>query len=126
MIVNVCGSCGRMRQNLSPHCNSTRKAAELAYGRVVEQARHAVLLTDYHAPDTLDGRFELICPHAFLYRHRLGAEQPQANRPRQSFLDRMFADFDRTLRGMGTGDLSLAKHVERKARAFYGHILAHE
>ena len=37
----------------------------------------------------------------------------------------MFADFDRTLREMGTGDLSLGKHVERMARAFRGRIRAH-
>jgi cytochrome b pre-mRNA-processing protein 3 len=93
---------------------------------VVEQARQSVFLTEYRAPDTLDGRYGLICLHAFLYLHRLGAEQPQANRLCQSLFDRMFADFDRTLRGMGTGDLSLGKHVERMARAFYGRILAHE
>jgi cytochrome b pre-mRNA-processing protein 3 len=106
--------------------NSTQKSAELAYRRVVEEARQSVYLTDYRAPDTLDGRFELICLHAFLYLHRLGAEQPQANRLCQSSFGRMFADFDRTLREMGTGDLSLEKHVERMARAFYGCILARE
>ena len=70
---------------------------------MVEQARQPVFLTDYRAPDTLGGRFALICQHAFLYLHRLAAEQPQANRLCQSFFDRMFANFDRTLRGMGAG-----------------------
>lgn len=106
--------------------NATRKAADLAYWRVVEQARQPVFFTDYRVPDTLDGRFELICLHAFLYLHRLRAEQPRANRLSQSFFDRMFADFDRSLREMGTGDLSVGKHVKRMARAFYGRILAYE
>ena len=70
---------------------------------MVEQARQPAFLTDYRAPDTLDGRCELIRLHAFLYLDRLGAEQPQANRLCQSLFDRMFADFDRILRGMGTG-----------------------
>ena len=38
----------------------------------------------------------------------------------------MFADFDRSLREMGTGDLSVGKHVKRMAYAFYGRILAYE
>jgi cytochrome b pre-mRNA-processing protein 3 len=38
----------------------------------------------------------------------------------------MFADFDRALREMGTGDLSVGKHVKRMARAFYGRIRAYE
>jgi len=103
-----------------------RDAAELAYGRVVEQARRPVFFTDYAVPDTLDGRFELICLHAFLYLHRLKVERPLANRLCQAFFDRMFADFDRALREMGTGDLSVGKQVKRMARAFFGRICAYE
>jgi cytochrome b pre-mRNA-processing protein 3 len=103
-----------------------RQCAELAYQRVVEQARQPVFFTDYGVPDTLDGRFELICLHAFLYLDRLRAERPQANRLCQIFFDRMFADFDRSLREMGTGDLSVGKHVKQMARAFYGRILAYQ
>jgi len=103
-----------------------RDAAELAYGRVVEQARRPVFFTDYGVPDTLDGRFELICLHAFLYLHRLKAERPLANRLCQAFFDMMFADFDRALREMGTGDLNVGKQVKRMARAFFGRICAYE
>jgi cytochrome b pre-mRNA-processing protein 3 len=38
----------------------------------------------------------------------------------------MFADFDRALREIGTGDLSVGKQVKRMARAFYGRIGAYE
>ena len=106
--------------------NSTRAAANLAYRRVVEQARQPIFFIHYGVPDTLDGRFELICVHAFLYLHRLKGEPPPATRLCQSFFDEMFADFDRALREMGTGDLSVAKHVKRMARAFYGRIRAYE
>jgi cytochrome b pre-mRNA-processing protein 3 len=111
--------------SLSGH-NSAREAAEIAYRRVVEQARQPVFFSDYGVPDTLDGRFELICLHAFLYLHRLKADRPLASRFCQSFFDRMFADFDRSLREMGIGDLSVGKHVKRMARAFYGRILSYE
>ena len=106
--------------------NSAREAADIAYRRVVEQARQRVFFSDYGVPDTLDGRFELICLHAFVYLHRLKADRPQSSPFCQSFFDRMFADFDRSLREMGVGDLSVGKHVKRMARAFYGRILSYE
>ena len=106
--------------------SAAREAADRAYRRVLEQSRQPVFFTDYGVPDTLDGRFELICLHAFLYLHRLKTERPQAGRLCQEFFDRMFADFDRSLREMGVGDLSVGKHVKRMARAFYGRICAYE
>jgi cytochrome b pre-mRNA-processing protein 3 len=106
--------------------NSAREAADVAYRRVVEQARQTAFFAESGVPDTLDGRFELICLHAFLYLHRLKADRPQATPFCQSLFDRMFADFDRSLREMGVGDLSVGKHVKRMARAFYGRILSYE
>ena len=106
--------------------NSAREAVDIAYRRVVEQARQTVFFADYGVPDTLDGRFELICLHAFLYLHRLKVDRPEATPFCQIFFDRMFADFDRSLREMGVGDLSVGKHVKRMARAFFGRILSYE
>lgn len=103
-----------------------RAAAELAYRQVVEQARRPVFFTEYGMPDTLDGRFELICLHAFLYLHRLKPERPRASPLCQIFFDTMFADLDRALREMGTGDLSVGKQVKRMAQGFYGRIGAYE
>jgi cytochrome b pre-mRNA-processing protein 3 len=103
-----------------------RDAAALAYGRVVEQARQPVFFTGYGVPDTLDGRYELICLHAFLYLYRLKADRPRSAELSQAFFDAMFADLDRALREMGTGDLSVGKHVKRMARGFYGRIRAYQ
>src|SRR3979411_373073 len=91
--------------------------AELAYRRVVEHAREPGFFTDGGVPDTVDGRFELICLHAFLYLHRLKREQLQAAALGQRLFDTMFADFDRSLREMGTGDLSVGREVKRMAQA---------
>ena len=106
--------------------NPAQHAAELAYRRVVEQARQPGFFTDGGVPDTLDGRFELICLHAFLYLHRLKREHPQSAKLGQRFFDVMFLDFDRSLREMGTGDLSVGREVKRMAQAFYGRIAAYE
>ena len=125
-VVNVRGVCERAAVFSLSGRNSAREAAEIAYGRVVEQAREPVFFTHYGVPDTLDGRFELICLHAFLYLHRLKADRPQSSRFCQSLFDRMFADFDRSLREIGVGDLSVGKHVKRMARAFYGRVLSYD
>jgi cytochrome b pre-mRNA-processing protein 3 len=103
-----------------------QQAAELAYRRVVEQARQPGFFTDGGVPDTVDGRFELICLHAFLYLHRLKREQPGSAELGQHFFDVMFLDFDRALREMGTGDLSVGREIRRMAEAFYGRIAAYE
>ena len=105
--------------------NRDQDAAVLAYGRVVAQARRPEFFLNADIPDTIDGRFELICLHAFLYLHRLKRE-PQASVLGQRFFDLMFADFDRSLREMGTGDLSVGREVKRMAQSFYGRIAAYE
>jgi len=105
---------------------SVRDAAALAYSRVVEQSRRPGFFTDCGVPDTVDGRFELICLHAFLYLHRLKHEPQWAAPLGQRFFDTMFADFDRSLREMGTGDLSVGREIKRMAEAFYGRIAAYE
>src|SRR6266702_5266756 len=103
-----------------------REAAELAYDRIVEHARQPGFFIDGGVPDTVDGRFELICLHAFLYLHRLKREQQRAAPLGQWFFDTMFADFDRSLREMGTGDLGVGREVKRMAQAFYGRVAAYE
>jgi len=105
--------------------NHLRDAAELAYRLVVEQARRPAFFVAFGVPDTLDGRFELICLHAFLYLHRLKGE-PSAAASGQRFYDTMFADFDRSLRELGTGDLSVGRQIKRMAEALNGRIRAYE
>jgi cytochrome b pre-mRNA-processing protein 3 len=114
------------RQVVFSRRRSAREAAERAYLQVVEQARRPIFFLALGVPDTVDGRFELICLHAFLYLHRLKSEQPRAAAVSQAFFDAMFADMDRGLREMGTGDLSVGRHVKRMAQGFYGRIRAYQ
>jgi cytochrome b pre-mRNA-processing protein 3 len=103
-----------------------RDAAETAYRLVVEQARQRVFFAECGVPDTLDGRFELISLHAFLYLHRLKSERPRTTALAQAFFDTMFGDLDRTLRELGTGDLRVGREVKRMAQGFYGRIRAYQ
>src|SRR5690242_20799495 len=110
----------RPPEMLSPfRKDPVNEAAELAYRRVVGQARQPGFFLSCGVPDTIDGRFELICLHAFLYLHRLEGEQPGAARHGRRLIAAMFDDFDRSLREMGTGDLSVGREVKRMAEAFY-------
>ena len=106
--------------------NQLRDAAERAYAAVVAQSRRPEFYAALGVPDTLDGRFEVICLHAFLYLHRLKSEKAPAAALSQRFFDLMFADFDRSLREIGTGDLSVGRQVKRMAEGFYGRIRAYE
>ncbi|MGE3782795.1 MAG: ubiquinol-cytochrome C chaperone family protein, partial [Alphaproteobacteria bacterium] len=106
--------------------NPERTAAEIAYRRVVEQARQPGFFLYGGVPDTVDGRFELICLHAFLYLHRLKGEQPRSARHGRRFIAAMVADFDRSLREMGTGDHSVGREEKRMAEGYYGRFAAYE
>jgi cytochrome b pre-mRNA-processing protein 3 len=105
---------------------SIRDASERAYRMVVEQARQRVFFAECGVLDTLYGRFELVCLHAFLYLHRLTSERPRANALAQAFFDAMFSDLDRALHEIGTGDLRVGRQVKRMAQGFYGRIRAYE
>jgi len=124
--LSTSGLAAGFNRNLPLRRNHLRDAAERAYGSVVGQARRPEFFTMLGVPDTLDGRFEVICLHAFLYLRRLKNEGGPAAALSQRFFDTMFADFDRSLREIGTGDLSVGRQVKRMAEAFYGRIRAYE
>ena len=79
------------------------------------------------APDTLDGRFDLVGLHVGLLIRRLHRDvDPCGAEAAQAVFDAMFADMDMNLREMGVGDISLAKRVKRMWEAFHGRAQAYE
>ncbi len=99
--------------------------AAALYGTLVAQARQPGFYTVCAVPDTVQGRFEMIALHAFLVMRRLktgGAASWLA----QDLFDLMFADMDRNLRELGTGDLAVGKRIKKLAKAFYGRVAAYE
>lgn len=97
-----------------------RRAAERLYAEIVRQARTPGFYTNYGVPDTVDGRFELICLHVFLLMERFFREGAEGKAFSQALFDIMFRDMDRSLREMGVGDLSLPKHIRRMMKGFNG------
>lgn len=98
------------------------------YEKLVAQARCPLFYEKWEVPDTLDGRFEMVCLHVMLVLHRLKDVGPQDGliRPTRDFgqalYDRMFADFDVCLREMGVGDLRVGTRIKDMVKAFHGRL----
>lgn len=107
----------------------SRRQAMLVYEHLQTQARDPWFYTQAKVPDTLDGRFEVLVLHVFLWLHRLKQEEdydavyaPAA----EKLLEMMFDDMDQALREMGVGDMGVPKRIKAMAEALYGRIEAYE
>jgi cytochrome b pre-mRNA-processing protein 3 len=97
------------------------------YGAAVAAARDPWFFAELRAPDTVEGRFDLVSLHVALLIRRLRMDA-DARGPAlaQAVFDAMFADMDVNLREMGVGDLSVGKRVRGLWEAFHGRALAYE
>lgn len=96
------------------------------YSEIVAQARQPVFYMSLGVPDTLEGRYDMLVLHAFLYMHRLKNEPEPVKDVAQEVFDLMFADMDRNLREIGIGDLTVPKKIKKMAQAFYGRAAAYD
>lgn len=95
----------------------------LLYEAIVAAARRPQPYAEWGVADTLDGRFDMICLHAFLVLDRL---KGGAGALRQNLVDELFHDMDRSLREMGVGDVSVGKKVRKMAEVLYGRLAAYD
>ena len=58
--------------------NANRVITEALYASIVAAARQEVFYSDWQAPDTPLGRFEVLSLHMFLFQHRMRGEQGPA------------------------------------------------
>jgi cytochrome b pre-mRNA-processing protein 3 len=106
--------------------STSRLAADRLHAAAVAQARSPALYALMGAPDTVEGRFELLCAHVILLLDRLkGAGEPIAE-TRQSLFDVFVSHLDGAMREMGVGDLAMGKRMRRLGEAFYGRLQAYE
>ena len=104
-------------------------AAQRLFEGVVQQSRNPAFYGAIGVPDTLDGRFEMLCLHLFLVLRRLrqiSTDKDRAGRLAQSLFDAAFANIDANLREMGVGDLSVGNKVKDMAAGFYGRVAAYD
>jgi cytochrome b pre-mRNA-processing protein 3 len=100
--------------------------ARKVYLAFVEAARRPFLFGEQGAPDTVDGRFDVIVLHSVLVFRRLRTQGEAAKHFNQLIFDIMFDDMDAALREMGTGDLSVGKRIKEMGEAFYGRFSAYD
>lgn len=109
----------------------TRKRANRAmidavYGAMVDRARDPVLFTDFAITDNFEGRFEALTLYAVLTTRRLKAMPAPAPDLAQDLIDHVFIQFDRALRDMGVGDITVPKRMKTMASAFLGRASAYD
>lgn len=102
--------------------------AHRLYVILADQSRKPEFYLQCGAPDTLDGRFDMLALHLFLVLRRLsGPQASEAGKElSQQLFDVMFGDMDQNLREMGVGDLSVGKKIRSMSEAFYGRAAAYE
>ena len=103
-----------------------RAGAERLHASAVGQARKPALYAAMGAPDTIEGRFELLCAHVILLLDRLKGEVGPIAETRQTLFDVFISHLDGAMREMGVGDLAMNKRMRRLGEAFYGRLQAYE
>jgi len=100
--------------------------AETLYAAIAEQARHPALFRAGGAPDTVEGRFDVLAMHMTLVLSRLKSAGPAGLALAEPLQREFFDSLDDAMRRLGVGDTAVARKVRRMAEAFYGRYGAYE
>ncbi|MEK7265026.1 MAG: ubiquinol-cytochrome C chaperone family protein [Pseudomonadota bacterium] len=103
-----------------------RSQAETLYAALAGRSRAPEFYAIAGAPDTPEGRFDLLSLHMFLIIDRLRREAPETDRLVRLVQEVFFERLDSALREMGVGDLSVGRKIRGLAEAFYGRYAAYE
>jgi cytochrome b pre-mRNA-processing protein 3 len=91
---------------------------------ILTQSRLPVFYAHHGVPDTMLGRYEMVCLHAYLVLTRL--KRDGEGRLAQRLHDLIFDDFDIALREAGLGDMGIGHRIKKLARNLHGRISAYE
>lgn len=106
--------------------DQAQSQAETLYAAAAGQARAPEFYRSAGAPDTPEGRFDLLALHMFLIVDRLRRDAPASDRMVKLVQEVFFQNLDSALREMGVGDLSVGRKIRGLAEAFYGRYGAYE
>ncbi len=98
---------------------------ERLYDGAVLGSRNPDLYARMGAPDTVEGRFELLTAHILLMIERLNAAGDRGAAVGQMLFDLYVRNLDGALREMGVGDLAVGKRMKGLGRLFYGRAVAY-
>jgi cytochrome b pre-mRNA-processing protein 3 len=105
--------------------NPLRDQADALYEHVVAGARRPEFFLNGHVPDTVQGRLEAMTIHTLLILRRLTTCPEPGPGIAQLLTDRVFAEYDRALREIGVGDLSVGKKMKKIAASYNGSAKAY-
>ncbi len=97
-----------------------RAAVQALYESVLTQARSPEFYGAGRAPDTVDGRFELLALHLALVIRRLQADGRKGAAIAQDLFDAFVRDMDANLRELGASDARFGKKMRHIVQSFYG------
>lgn len=103
-----------------------RKQAERLHEAIIAQSRQPLFYAHLGVPDTMLGRYEMVCLHAYLVLTRLNRESEEGHRLAQTLHNLIFDDFDVALREAGLGDMGVGKRIKKLARNLHGRISVYE
>ncbi|WP_253201087.1 ubiquinol-cytochrome C chaperone family protein [Sphingomonas quercus] len=95
------------------------------YTAVVAEARRPFWYAEGGAPDTLDGRFDMVAAVMALVLIRMEADGEAGREPAARLTELFVDDMDGQLRQQGVGDVVVGKHVGRMMAALGGRIAAY-
>ena len=75
-------------------------------------------------PDTIYGRFHMVALSATLAMRRFRDQGNDGKVLSKAFSERLFSDFDHSLREHGVGDSSIARRIRKMGEEFYGLVTA--
>lgn len=102
-----------------------RSQAETLFSAIAEQARAPQFYAAAGAPDTVEGRFELLALHMALALEMLRREGAETEKLTRKLQEVFFERLDSALREMGVGDLSVGRKIRTLAEDFYGRYAAY-
>lgn len=101
-----------------------RNKAQALYNAAAQKARDPKFYTVMEVPDTLDGRFEMLCLITAIVMVRLSDFGKEGQRLSQDLFDKMFKTAEKSLREIGIGDMGIPKHMKRMMSGFNGRVNA--
>ncbi len=106
-----------------------KKIEEIIYSKALSLSRKKKFYLYFMVPDTLDGRFDMLCLIVSLFMFRFREIGKNDNKLfdstkslNQKLFDTFFLDMDLTLREMGVGDIGIAKRIKIMSEAFKGRL----
>lgn len=97
-----------------------RHVAEKLYKIAAIHARHPVFYQRLMVPDSMSGRYELLCLHIFLLLERLRAENTDTSKKiSRSLTDILLEELEHAYRDNGFQDSSITENIKKLIGGFY-------